>query len=263
MSFPGSVVIEVTTLLCSLILFFVAILSDFSFRLIPNVIPYAFIGLFCFLGLVDGGVFFYRVFFDAHVHNVGSLESLSLENLGRSLGRGFGNPVEAVPSFLTFMSPVLFSALGAFLIFCLFFGLWFIGFIGGGDVKLIASSALLLTPLQQKDYIINITLVGGILALIYLLLRFRERRFKKRENKKKEKRGCNDKKSVIYTLQENKEAFKTRFIDSQSFYDSVRKGWWIEVQRIWRVERWRLQKRAPLPYGVAIAVGFFITFFYG
>ena len=34
------------------------------------------------------------------------------------------------------------------------------------------------------------------------------------------------------------------------------------LNRVWCVERWRVQNKAPLPYGVAIAAGFLVTFLY-
>ena len=61
--------------------------------------------------------------------------------------------------------------LGAGILFCLFYALWVVGGIGGGDVKLIASSSLLFPPLQQMWYLLDIALAGGVLAFAYLALR--------------------------------------------------------------------------------------------
>lgn len=63
------------------------------------------------------------------------------------------------------------ALVGGGVIFICTFGLWLAGFMGGGDVKLMASSALLFPPLWQIKYILDIAIVGGFLALLYLILR--------------------------------------------------------------------------------------------
>ncbi|MFT8418089.1 MAG: prepilin peptidase [Acetobacter sp.] len=63
------------------------------------------------------------------------------------------------------------SLVGMCVIFGGAFGLWLAGFMGGGDVKLIASSSLLFPPLWQVRYILDIAIVGGFLAILYLVLR--------------------------------------------------------------------------------------------
>lgn len=57
------------------------------------------------------------------------------------------------------------------MIFGCAFMLWLAGFMGGGDVKLIASSSLLFPPLWQIKYILDIAIMGGVLAVLYLILR--------------------------------------------------------------------------------------------
>ncbi|WP_338333248.1 prepilin peptidase [Acetobacter sp. LMG 32666] len=63
------------------------------------------------------------------------------------------------------------ALVGACVIFSCAFGLWLAGFMGGGDVKLIASSSLLFPPLWQIQYILDIAVMGGVLAVLYLVLR--------------------------------------------------------------------------------------------
>lgn len=63
------------------------------------------------------------------------------------------------------------ALVGGCIIFGCAFGLWLAGFMGGGDVKLIASSSLLFPPLWQVRYILDIAIVGGFLAILYLILR--------------------------------------------------------------------------------------------
>lgn len=56
--------------------------------------------------------------------------------------------------------------------FLILFGIWFAGAIGGGDVKLWAATALLIPPHWQPElsFFLRVVIIGGILALAYLLL---------------------------------------------------------------------------------------------
>ncbi len=56
--------------------------------------------------------------------------------------------------------------------FAVLFALWILGLMGGGDVKLWAASALLIQPLLQSElnFILDVVLAGGVLALVYLVL---------------------------------------------------------------------------------------------
>ncbi len=45
------------------------------------------------------------------------------------------------------------------------------GWLGGGDVKLFSASALLLPPILVPSEIVSVGIAGGILAVIYILLR--------------------------------------------------------------------------------------------
>lgn len=51
------------------------------------------------------------------------------------------------------------------------FGLFACGVIGGGDVKIAAATALWLGPALLDDYFIAFALIGGVLALIILIMR--------------------------------------------------------------------------------------------
>ncbi len=90
--------------------------------------------------------------------------------------------------------------------------LWRRGFIGGGDMKLIPAVALVLPPADVLQFILFMTLAGGVLALIYLALSFVVRRPE----------------------------------------PGPRHGL---LPRIMKAEAWRMHRRGPLPYAVAIACG--------
>lgn len=56
---------------------------------------------------------------------------------------------------------------------CAFGGLyllWRQGWIGGGDVKLLAATTLLAPPAQVLNLLLAVSLAGGVLSIIYLLL---------------------------------------------------------------------------------------------
>ncbi len=67
----------------------------------------------------------------------------------------------------------LLHALGAALVlFLMLFVIWVAGLMGGGDVKLWAASALLIPPSWRAEFmfVANVMLLGGGLAILYLLL---------------------------------------------------------------------------------------------
>lgn len=55
-------------------------------------------------------------------------------------------------------------------VFVLLFGIWAVGAMGGGDVKLWAASVLLVPPgwQPQLTFFVDVVLAGGLLALVYL-----------------------------------------------------------------------------------------------
>ncbi len=92
---------------------------------------------------------------------------------------------------------------------------WRRGWVGGGDVKLLGACALLVPPQQVFDLVVLTTLAGGVLALGYLLAG----------------------------------SLLPRRRDPSVARPASRNL----MQRLWRVERRRILRRAPLPYGFAIA----------
>jgi len=65
----------------------------------------------------------------------------------------------------------LFPALGGGgLVFAGAWYCWRVGWIGGGDVKLLAACAMLVPPASVPQLILSTAVAGGVLALIYLTL---------------------------------------------------------------------------------------------
>jgi prepilin peptidase CpaA len=65
----------------------------------------------------------------------------------------------------------LWSALACGLsVFALAAFCWSRGWLGGGDVKLLGATAVLIPPAMVPGYIAAVSLTGGALALLYLLL---------------------------------------------------------------------------------------------
>lgn len=65
----------------------------------------------------------------------------------------------------------------ALAVFALFIGAFAIGQMGGGDVKLIGALALWLTPLRLLDTLLVMSVLGGVLTLLFMI----ERRWHPRE----------------------------------------------------------------------------------
>ena len=76
-------------------------------------------------------------------------------------------------------TPLAGLSLGAFamhlaagvLVLTVGFGLFAAGLIGGGDVKLLAASSLWLGFSHLFSYIFMVAMIGGVLALVFVLLR--------------------------------------------------------------------------------------------
>ena len=113
--------------------------------------------------------------------------------------------------------PLGTSVLVALAIFILLLPLCARGLLGGADLKLLAALAVGLSPQASLLLVADVTIVGGVLALLYLVM---------------------DK-----VLQ----AVGTRM------YPRGRAS--PLLPRIVTVEFWRIRRRSPLPYGIAIAVG--------
>lgn len=68
---------------------------------------------------------------------------------------------------------LLHGLIGAGLVFAAAILLWRRGWMGGGDVKLLGASALLVPPLSIPSLILAVSVAGTVLALPYLLARRR------------------------------------------------------------------------------------------
>jgi prepilin peptidase CpaA len=66
---------------------------------------------------------------------------------------------------------VLGAAVFAVAAFC-----WTRGWMGGGDVKLLAATAIFISPSHFGDLLLSISMGGGIIALVYIFSRFLLRR---------------------------------------------------------------------------------------
>jgi prepilin peptidase CpaA len=95
-------------------------------------------------------------------------------------------------------------------------GCWQRGWLGGGDVKLMAASSMLVPPALAMTLLLNVALAGGALALVYLGLGLMVRR--------------------------------PRALGSKLARPGL-------LRRIWRAECYRIHRRGPLPYASAIAAG--------
>lgn len=96
---------------------------------------------------------------------------------------------------------------------------WHRGWLGGGDVKLLAAVALLMAPMQVPGFLAATSIAGGVLAIVYLAIGFVLRR-----------RAA-----------------------SLMRHDGARRAGWLA--RVYAVERWRIRRSAALPYASAIATG--------
>lgn len=95
---------------------------------------------------------------------------------------------------------------------------WRRGWMGGGDVKLLAATALVVPPFQVGSFLVITAQCGGVLALLYLALS----------------------RTVRLPPQ--------RVVGRHTLRRST-------LARVVRAERWRICRGAPLPYGFAIAAG--------
>ena len=96
------------------------------------------------------------------------------------------------------------------------------GKLGGGDVKLIAASVLLIGASSFFDFLLLTALVGGVLSLVYIAA------------------------FMILKLLPTPSAAAT---------SSSSKTWKSRLSLLWRIERRRILRRSSIPYGVAISGG--------
>ncbi len=106
---------------------------------------------------------------------------------------------------------------------------WRRGWLGGGDVKLLAAAAVLVPPGGVLGMLCDTALAGGLVALVYLAAR---------------------RWPASATLQP-----PTANISGG--------GSRPLLPRVLRAERWRLRRGGPLPYGSAIALGTLFVLFTG
>lgn len=105
-----------------------------------------------------------------------------------------------------------FSLLIGMILFAVLLPLAMRGWLGGGDVKLIAAMAAGLSPHETWLFILATVFAGGVLGVAYIIGR--------------------------YVVPE------ARIVSGTSL-----------LRRVLAVEAWRMRRRGPLPYAVAIAIG--------
>jgi prepilin peptidase CpaA len=115
----------------------------------------------------------------------------------------------------------------ATILFALGMACWLRGWMGGGDVKLIAAAAIFVPPALVGSMIVATTLAGGVVGLAYLLARTIARHV-----------GA----APRAVLRPDRRSLSGLFA------------------RVLRAEHWRLLRGTPLPYASAIAAGaLFVT----
>jgi prepilin peptidase CpaA len=109
--------------------------------------------------------------------------------------------------------------------FALLFAVWVLGVMGGGDVKLWAATALLIPPQLRVElnFFMGVFLIGGLLGLVYLALWPLLRRVRRPVTGLRHMRDMG------------------------------------LVRRVLRAEAWRICRRGPLPYALAIAASAILT----
>jgi prepilin peptidase CpaA len=145
---------------------------------------------------------------DVAVRTIPDLISLGIGAVGVALRLSDGTLVPGV---------AVAAAVFAFCALC-----WRCGWLGGGDAKLLAASALLMQPAQVPRLMLATALAGGALACLYLAL--------------------------------------GRFTAECAMPIHTRRSHSLAM-RVYRAEWWRARRRGPLPYGCAIAAGAIATLF--
>ena len=108
---------------------------------------------------------------------------------------------------------------------------WRRGWMGGGDVKLLAAAATAVPLPLVPQFIAAVAIAGGLLALLYLAAR------------------------IFVAAPAQAPALSTTGVPPS--YVRQKKH---PLARIARIERWRIHRGCPLPYACAIAAGFlFVT----
>ncbi|MGC9270075.1 A24 family peptidase [Acidiphilium sp.] len=120
----------------------------------------------------------------------------------------------------------------AAVIFMILTGAWMLRLLGGGDVKLWTACSLLVPPkiASQGTFSLRVILLGGVVAVAYLVLR------------------------AVIRLRSRRNAANPA---PPATITSGRAVFWL--RRVWRVEQWRARRGGSIPYGVAIALSALIT----
>ena len=112
--------------------------------------------------------------------------------------------------------------------FLLAYFCWRRGWMGGGDVKLLAAAATAVPFPLVPQFIAAVAISGGLLALLYLAAR-------------------------TYVTAPGQAPSITPAPGTDPSYVRQKKHF---LARIARIERWRIHRGCPLPYACAIAAGF-------
>jgi prepilin peptidase CpaA len=124
---------------------------------------------------------------------------------------------------------LLAALFGAGLVFAGAWQCWRRGWIGGGDVKLLAACALLVPPGAVPELLLATAIAGGVLAALYLVLgRLLPRERRGPGTRSRRVPGVRCRRSVL-------------------------------IVRVWRAECRRIRRRVSLPYACAIAAGVLLT----
>lgn len=113
------------------------------------------------------------------------------------------------------------------IVFAICLACWLRGWMGGGDVKLLAAAAVFVPPALVGSMVISTTLFGGVVGLAYLLARTIVRR--------------------------------TGALPGAAVAGPDRRSALGFLRRVLRAEHWRLLRGSPLPYASAIAAGVLFT----
>lgn len=109
----------------------------------------------------------------------------------------------------------------AAVLFVLLFLIYIVGGMGGGDVKLATAMVFGLSPADAYRFVFWTALAGGVLGLAYLVMRRLP--------------------APVYA--------GSNMLPRRANL----------LKRVYIAERWRIRRRGPLPYGVAIATGGWLT----
>jgi prepilin peptidase CpaA len=88
-----------------------------------------------------------------------------------NIGIAAGAPLFWFASGMAFWPDMVIQLGLAFVVFWAFAGLFALGLLGGGDVKLLGALALWLTPLAFLDLLLVMAFVGGAIAVIFVVRR--------------------------------------------------------------------------------------------